>query len=221
MVTFERPPLKEVVLGQTFVGRPDLFIPHIGVFCGRIRDKYPKAQHAQLILGDGETPVQDSNGNWLPRVWLISEDETWLVQIQQDRLYVNWRQTDQNNDYVRYPAVKTEFDYVWGVLDEVVTELTGVALHPQRLELAYTNIIPAGDAWKTVPELRNVLRDFHWHADGRSLSEPRGWGTRLDFDLGNANIVGADSNLSHRADPIMSQGWKPTLRASAVDKCRC
>lgn len=32
--------------------------------------------------------------------------------------------------------------------------------------------------------------------------------------------VGADSNLSHRADPILSQGWKPTLRGSAVDKCR-
>jgi hypothetical protein len=32
--------------------------------------------------------------------------------------------------------------------------------------------------------------------------------------------VGADSKLSHRADPILSQGWKPTLRSSAVDKCR-
>jgi hypothetical protein len=32
--------------------------------------------------------------------------------------------------------------------------------------------------------------------------------------------VDADSNLSHRADSILSQGWKPTLRSSAVDKCR-
>ncbi len=31
--------------------------------------------------------------------------------------------------------------------------------------------------------------------------------------------VGADPNLSHRADRILSQGWKPTLRGSAVDKC--
>jgi putative addiction module CopG family antidote len=30
--------------------------------------------------------------------------------------------------------------------------------------------------------------------------------------------VGADPNLSHRADRILSQGWKPTLRWSAVDK---
>ena len=33
-------------------------------------------------------------------------------------------------------------------------------------------------------------------------------------------IVGADPNLSHRADRILSQGWKPTLRGSAVDKFR-
>jgi transposase-like protein len=33
--------------------------------------------------------------------------------------------------------------------------------------------------------------------------------------------VGADPNLSHRADRILSQGWKPTLRGSAMDKCRC
>ena len=32
--------------------------------------------------------------------------------------------------------------------------------------------------------------------------------------------VGADSNLSHRADSILSQGRKPTLGWSAVDKCR-
>jgi thiosulfate reductase cytochrome b subunit len=32
--------------------------------------------------------------------------------------------------------------------------------------------------------------------------------------------VGADPNLSHRADRILSQGWKPTLIGSAVDKFR-
>jgi hypothetical protein len=33
-----------------------------------------------------------------------------------------------------------------------------------------------------------------------------------------AVLVGADPNLSHRADRILSQGWKPTLGVSAVDK---
>ena len=33
-------------------------------------------------------------------------------------------------------------------------------------------------------------------------------------------IVGADPNLSHRADRILSQGWGPAFRGPAVDKCR-
>ena len=34
------------------------------------------------------------------------------------------------------------------------------------------------------------------------------------------SIVGADPNLSHRADRILSQGWGPAFRGPAVDKCR-
>jgi len=43
---------------------------------------------------------------------------------------------------------------------------------------------------------------------------------RLAMRLTFVPNVGADSNLSHRADAILSQGWKPTLRGSTVDKCR-
>ncbi|CAD5374418.1 hypothetical protein RA210_U580006 [Rubrivivax sp. A210] len=39
--------------------------------------------------------------------------------------------------------------------------------------------------------------------------------------LPNPSLVGADPNLSHRADRILSQGWEPTLRVSAVDKFSC
>jgi len=48
--------------------------------------------------------------------------------------------------------------------------------------------------------------------------------SKLVLLIGPSNAgktVGADPNLSHRADRILSQGWKPTLRGSAVDKCRC
>jgi hypothetical protein len=34
-----------------------------------------------------------------------------------------------------------------------------------------------------------------------------------------SGLVGADLKLSHCADSKMSQGWKPTLKGVAVDKC--
>jgi hypothetical protein len=36
----------------------------------------------------------------------------------------------------------------------------------------------------------------------------------------NRVFVGADLNLTHRADPILTRGWMPTRCWSAVDKCR-
>ena len=40
------------------------------------------------------------------------------------------------------------------------------------------------------------------------------------FRLQGLAFVGADPNLSHRADRILSQGWGPAFRGPAVDKCR-
>jgi hypothetical protein len=47
-------------------------------------------------------------GVWIdtpnPRVWLINQDETWMVQMQQDRFYANWR---RRND-AAYPGFSRE-----------------------------------------------------------------------------------------------------------------
>jgi organic hydroperoxide reductase OsmC/OhrA len=44
--------------------------------------------------------------------------------------------------------------------------------------------------------------------------------TECDGRSGRVERVGADPNLSHRADRILSQGWGPAFRGPAVDKCR-
>ena len=43
---------------------------------------------------------------------------------------------------------------------------------------------------------------------------------RLIRSRNASNLVGADPNLSHRADPILSQGRRPAVWSPAVDKCR-
>lgn len=53
-------------------------------------------------------------------------------------------------------------------------------------------------------------------AEHNSLPEPIRQQVK-DFFACN---VGADPNLSHRADRILSQGWGPAFRGPAVDKCR-
>lgn len=172
MVNFSRPPINEVALSQSFVSRLDLLVPHFGEFWATIKDKFPKTQHATPVVSPGDMPLQDPFGSWLPRVWFVSEDDTRLVQLQQDRLIVNWRQTERGEEYVRFPAVKAEFDSAWGNLDRYVAERLGTPLQPTRLELSYVNIIPAGKEESITDVCGRVLRDYTWAAGPRFLPKP-------------------------------------------------
>lgn len=183
MVSFVRPPVAEVSVGVVFSPRPDLLIAHIGDFWSLIRDRYPRTEHAQLVLGEGEAPVQDRFGNWLPRVWFLGEDNSMVVQVQQDRLYVNWRATDKESPYPRFPAVKNEFDRVWLLFVDRVAALTGAQPVPVRVELSYTNFILGGDTVRSTADLSRVLKDFRWAEDHKFLSPPSGIALNMTFPL--------------------------------------
>jgi uncharacterized protein (TIGR04255 family) len=183
MVSFVRPPVAEVSVGVVFSPRPDLLIAHIGDFWSLIRDRYPRTEHAQLVLGEGEAPVQDRFGNWLPRVWFLGEDNSMVVQVQQDRLYVNWRASERESPYPRFPAIKSEFDRVWSLFVGRVEELTGAKPVPVRVELSYTNFILSGKDVRSTADLSRVLKDFHWAEDHKYLSPPSGIALNMTFPL--------------------------------------
>ncbi len=159
-VSFAKPPINEVVLGQVFLPRPDLLIPHYGAFWQLVKGDYPKVSHAAMVVTPGTELVQDATGVLLPRVQFRSSDETRLVQLQQDRFYVNWRQTEKQERYPRFPSIKAEHDKVWGLFQAFVGNELGTPLQPTRRELTYTNIIPHGMGWQTASEYGNVLRDL-------------------------------------------------------------
>lgn len=171
-ITFAKPPVIEVMVGQVFVPRPDFLVPHFGILWSALRDRYPRCAHSQPIFSEPEGFLLDASAALLPRVWFLTQDDTSIVQVQQDRLYVNWRQVTPNTTYARFPSVKDEYDRVWGTFVKTLTELTGAAPQRVRLEMAYVNIIPSGDGWKTAAEIGNVLRDFSWTPGSRYLSAP-------------------------------------------------
>lgn len=57
-----------------------------------------------------------------------------------------------------------------------------------------------------------------WDVCGVTKEAGSNWLKGESHSMRRTNAVGADPILSHRADRILSQGWKPTLRLSAVDK---
>lgn len=207
MLTFANPPLNEVVLGQNFLVRPDFLVPMFGEFWLSIRDQYPKCAHAAPLAQPGEAPVVDqTSGAWLPRIWFISEDDSRLVQLQQDRLYVNWRQMPNGGPYKRFPGVKSEFDRIWGLFEQYLVRTTGQKLSPTRLELTYINIIPQGEGWQHVAGFGNVLRDFQWGRGDRFLPEPQRYAGQFEFsvaqDLSLLIKVGSGKRVSDQKEVL-------------------
>lgn len=181
-ITFANPPINEVVLGQTFHPRHDLLVPYIGEFWTLMKGQYPKCSHAAPIIASGTTPTFDFETS-VPRVWLISEDETRLIQVQQDRFYFNWRQTKVREDYIRFGSIKTEFDRVFGEFARYVASRTGQALKAERYELNYINILDCGQGWEFPADIGNVLRDLCWTQGQRFLSSPKRVSAKFEFAL--------------------------------------
>jgi uncharacterized protein (TIGR04255 family) len=152
-VKYKNPPINELIIGAYF-DQPiaPLRSEHVGLFWAEIRKEFPKIQQQpelslplvgptltfQIGLGDEPYPM--------PRFWLISEDDTVLMQIQKNAFIFNWRR--RNTEYPHFDAVKSSFDQYFGLFSSFLKKELGIeSLNIQVAELTYSNLIESGDYW--------------------------------------------------------------------------
>ena len=96
------------------------------------------------------------------RAWLVSEAGDIVVQIQHDRLYVNWRQRSAG-----YPRFSDDQDGGKGLKHRALAELAqfrqfctgrGVTLNVQRVELTKIDILKLGTHYSDAEDLTRLLR---------------------------------------------------------------
>lgn len=161
---FERPPVVEIVAAVQFVPLPRFGMPEVVSVARAFSDwrildapvalppivEPPPRQPSQQTLnfGLGTPPV---------RVVLVSEDERWIVQLQQDRVAVHERAMPD----------RPSFSHVAPKLREVVDAAAGplgaplVDEHHRRaelVELSYENRLAPGEGWSGFGELHRVIR---------------------------------------------------------------
>lgn len=146
---FRTPPIIEVVCGVRFVPLQDWVIPHVGAYWHRVRDRFPRVEHAQPLPGGIE--IFDSTTNIpLPRIWLINETDDRLVQLQSGRFFFNWRH--RGNDYPRFRNLYVEFCEMFNGFVEFVNENDLGDVSVEAFELTYINHVFEGDGWG-LPEM--------------------------------------------------------------------
>ena len=151
------PPIFEVVCGFVFAPQP-LDTMDFGVYWETRRDEFPQRQVQPPIL-EGNTILHV--GTQPQRSWLISEDETHVLQLQYDRFFVNWRR--RNGTYPRFSdhdgkeGIRSKAIREFERFAEWVKERTGEPTQLQRLELTKIDVLTKGIQYASIEQLSKLM----------------------------------------------------------------
>lgn len=169
---FDRPPVTEVALGVQFNTLPVRAID-LGPLRQRWFADYPIVQEQPPLepaMEDGPRamPVIVFGPAPMMRHWFMSEDQTHLLQVQQDRLILNWRRMSDDAEYPRYPVLRAVLEHRLAEFSEYV-DGAHLQLRVTQAEVTYINDL--GRDGDLPPRLDEVARV--WASNpGHHLGEP-------------------------------------------------
>lgn len=152
------PPIFEVICGLIFDPIAELTPVTLGPYWARKKAAYPQHQ-IHPALADEPTLVM---GTVPPmRVWLVSKDDEFVLQIQPERFYLNWRA--RGRDYPRF----RDHGASKGILSRMMAEFTefeefcrdayGQVPSLRRLELAKVDHFVEGKHWNGFQDLARLV----------------------------------------------------------------
>ena len=152
------PPVEEVVCGFFFESLP-IDALDLGVYWKSRQADFPQKKLSGALIGDVAELTLDIP---LTRAWLVSARGDFIVQIQSDRFYMNWRRREGE-----YPRFSDRADTV-GLKTRALQEFarftefceSHVALQPRllRLELTKIDVFRRGTHYQNAEELGRMLK---------------------------------------------------------------
>jgi uncharacterized protein (TIGR04255 family) len=181
MADFDKPPINEVVLGKVFKPRGDLTVPMFGRFWDLIEEDFPKTQHAPPLIEPGGHSDKNFMGI-LPRVWFVGEDPSRLIQLQQDRLYYNWRQlAGVESPYARFESIFAEYQRYSEAFATFILSSLGSPLESTRLDLTYVNVFQRGREWQDFSDLGSVISGLDVLSNAQTLGKASAGSFQIDL----------------------------------------
>jgi uncharacterized protein (TIGR04255 family) len=222
-ISFKRPPLTEVVCGLQFRPVSGFQATHYGLFWQTIRKEFPTSR---TVFPIGNDPVQFplterqeitvTVGPDLPRVWLISGDDSRLVQLQPDRLLFNWR--DQPDaKYPRYPTIIARFKQLFAKYQNFLKDNGLGEISLVGTELSYINTIKPGAGWHGIADLGGVFPDFSWRREDRLLSTPEAINFRSTHPMPSGRLHVAIQTAKSKEQPEQHVRFDLTARGNVSE----
>ena len=194
---FDDPPVVEVALSAQFRILPGLRGLALAPLHEQWRDLYPRVEEQPPLpsIVEGNVPggpvFQLNVGMPSVRYWFLTGDGTELVQLQQDRLSVNWREQGSGKSYPRYPAMREVFAERFKDLEAFVAQKALGDIRVTQLELSYINAVRIGpddtgkldrilSTWQAAPghhlgDPEQARADMSYQVEGLGVGVSRLW----------------------------------------------
>lgn len=184
--SYNNPPLDEVACGCQFRTLDRVRLPHYGTFWDSLRKDFPTIVHVPpMFNGEGMPPLDSATSLPLPRVWFLNEDESRLLQFQQDRLYFNWRKRN-GAEYPRFEEIYRSFIENYTRLSTFASDMQLGPIQPTEFELSYINHLVKGEGWDKLEDFSKIFKDFRLLPDdNRFLGIPSGISLNATYPLPN------------------------------------
>lgn len=157
--------MAEVVLSVQF-GADTVDLEALGLFAHRVRPELPVRQQQPMVppmVENFDSPpvgagfeIRFDVPMALPNTWFLSEDGVQLVQLQHDRLTLNWRELDHPVAYPRYEALRARFEGLLAMLEECVEE-AGKKAGINLCEVTYVNPIEHANPGSGHADLAKII----------------------------------------------------------------
>lgn len=160
--SYKHPPVIEVSFGAIFNALNAMQSRHFGQFWAEHKDEYPNTEDCSPLLDVTNIQAQQlllMDKPPLRRMMCYSQGGQYVAQIQDSRLYLNWRRVKPGDEYPRYGEVHKRFQHLWSEFESFVEREEIGPLSVLRFELSYFNHIKLGaDVARSVEEQIRVFR---------------------------------------------------------------
>ena len=199
--SFRRPPVHEVALAVQFESDQPLISADLAGMRALLRPEYPKVREqpplGRMVVDQSRSiEFEFSNTPPVPRFWFVSADESHLVQLQSDRMVVNWRRQGEEQ-YPRYKTIRPRLQQAWGSFMSLLSEFGYSEPRPDVAEVLYVNPIEAVPGiWDRPSELGAVFEPWSGRLSDPTSTSLVSAGLNLQFAMS-----GVDGGLTAKVEP--------------------
>lgn len=211
---YRQPPVVEVAISAYFQPLSKLTTARIGEFWSLNKTEYPKTEDYPPILDNVSLEMLSIPP--LRRVFMITGDDRYILQLQQDVLIHNWRKIKDTDEYPHFDSAQQKFKEKFSQFCEFLAKNDLGQPSGVRYEVTYVNHLSTGNIVDSLETYIDIVR-LQPPKDRNLLPSPQLLNADIWFSLPNdqGTLVVSFKQGSRTSDKKEVMQVELTARGSA------